>query len=265
MPSDLSAKIIGDIKKTGYPTELRASRLIQETGWFIEQNPSYLDENDHTSREYDIYAYRGDWGSKGSIHLGNYLLIECKREDKPWVFFRNVAGRSLDRPEYIKTSNLEILFGEKALLPYTEINSIFHYFDESIPLCSSYYVAMSGAQERQTIFKAIMSCMNATNFYTLKAPLRNSALIGIYFPLIVFEGELLCADIDNNVSVQPTQHLLLHLNYARRPERTRAYPSEYFQRYFIDVINIDYLQDYLHIVASEMSRLFEALNGNKAI
>jgi len=81
--------IIEDIQKTGYPTEITAASIMQANGWSVVHTPSFWDQEEQKSREIDIQAYR-QWPTQSkNWTMGVYLIAECKKSEKPWVFFYN--------------------------------------------------------------------------------------------------------------------------------------------------------------------------------
>ena len=88
----LENKILEELRKTGYPTEIVTASIMQNRGWGVLHNPSYLDDIELRSREFDVRAYR-QWRvealpeATNSLTIGVYLVCESKKSEKPWVFF----------------------------------------------------------------------------------------------------------------------------------------------------------------------------------
>jgi hypothetical protein len=80
-------KILQELQKTGYPTEIVSASLMQWRGWGVIHNPTYLDDSEDRSREFDIRAYKSFDFEDGRFSIGVYLITECKKSEKPWVFF----------------------------------------------------------------------------------------------------------------------------------------------------------------------------------
>jgi hypothetical protein len=83
--SDNTSDILKELHKTGYPTEIIAAAVMKRRGWAVVHNPTYVDDIEHRGREYDIHA--GRVYNDGPIQLGVFLAAECKKSEKPWVFF----------------------------------------------------------------------------------------------------------------------------------------------------------------------------------
>ena len=95
----LEDKILQEIDKTGYPTEIVCASAMQNRGWAVVHSPSYLDDLENRSREFDIRAYRTKRQDvRGhNYSVGIYLMTECKKSEKPWVFF-TTPERYLEEP-----------------------------------------------------------------------------------------------------------------------------------------------------------------------
>jgi hypothetical protein len=73
MSGSLEKKILEDMEKTGYPTEIMSASIMQGRGWEVTHKPSYWDEDERKSREFDIIAFRGK-------KIQNIYLAACRRE-----------------------------------------------------------------------------------------------------------------------------------------------------------------------------------------
>jgi hypothetical protein len=132
----LEKDILEELKKTGYPTEVVSSSIIQQFGWGITHNPSYLDDIEKCSREYDIRAYKA-WNFstlENDRRLGVFLLAECKKSAKPWVFFTTNESHSRDKLGEFFNTTQEWLFSTRsssfARLPDDLLRERHHYFQK---------------------------------------------------------------------------------------------------------------------------------------
>jgi len=81
--------------------------------------------------------------------------------------------------------------------------------------------------------------------------------VNIYYPLVIFQGSLYSASLKNN-------HLTLrkskHIQFRKELFLPRTNEVEKYQ---IDVINEEYLPDYLKIINSEMERVKKVLQRQR--
>src|SRR5947208_2381896 len=95
----LEQSMIDELQKTGYPTEIVSASIMQQRKWAVIHNPSYLDDNEDRSREFDIRAYheKSFGHSEATFAIGTYLVTECKKSEKPWVFFTTAEQHQSSR------------------------------------------------------------------------------------------------------------------------------------------------------------------------
>ena len=83
-------KIIKDLEKSGFSTELRARQIFIDSGWSVSAGYGYLDKDEDKSREIDIVATRVlglKHGDKKYTHSEFHVCGEVKKSEKPWVVF----------------------------------------------------------------------------------------------------------------------------------------------------------------------------------
>jgi hypothetical protein len=90
MSADLVAKIIKDLKKSGFSTELEVRKLLIDSGWHVNASFGYLDKDEDKAREIDIIATNVEnlrYGDKTFAHTEFHICGEIKKSDRPWVVF----------------------------------------------------------------------------------------------------------------------------------------------------------------------------------
>lgn len=267
----LEKQIVTELQKTGYPTEIVSATVMHQRGWGIIHNPSYLDDVEGASREFDIRAYRG-WHftvGKSTFTVGAYLISECKKSEKPWVFFvtpesyrrarygRLIKGQMADKQIFADGDHSDSFITDESL------RTFHHYFQRST-LARTFYEPFK-SQERshapQMIYSAIMSCIKATLFH--QQDQLSARWLKIYYPLIIFNGKLFEAQVDSdkNISLAASQHVQLSLSYML-PQRI-LYGSvwEGQQEFIIDIVQEEYLEQFLQLVEDEHAILAEKLRS----
>jgi len=88
--NDGKKNIIENINKTGFPLELRVSKVLEDNKYLDSNNLYYIDEDEGKGCEVDMRAlknFKFNTGGK-NYFIRHCLLIECKRSaEKPWVVF----------------------------------------------------------------------------------------------------------------------------------------------------------------------------------
>jgi hypothetical protein len=253
----LETAILSDIKKTGFPTEIVCSGVIQQDGWGVTHNPSYLDDIESRSREYDIRAFKS-WpvNSLESIDraLGVFLLIECKKSEKPWVFFTTDSSDDLLYPTRIFHSTTDWLFptdnNQFRRLPDELLRGCHHYFHSKRFARTFYEPFKNQDGSAQLIYSAVMSAIKATLFHEQGEKKQRWATI--YYPIIIFNGNLFEAIVSsiNKIELISTQHIQLSFNYIL-PSSPSTSIWQNQKVFLVDVVHEDYLSSFLQTIDEE--------------
>ncbi len=265
----LKEKIIDEIGKTGFPTEIRSASILEQKGWGILHNPSYIDDTENISREFDIRAYK-KWSfsvASTQYNIGTYLIIECKKSEKPWVFFTTPEKYQFTRLgdiikwKYLDKKIFSDLYSSVSYISDTSLKEYHHYFQKPY-LARTYFEPFKNQSKNEAslmIYTAIMSSIKATLFH-LKEPIPENWL-HLYYPLIIFSGELFEANIDteNKLQVNEAPHIQLSFSYMI-PQSEPTYSIWEGQRKFIiDLIRENYIEEYLRIIEEEHVVLRDSL------
>jgi hypothetical protein len=136
--------LVASIEHSGYPLQgIVAAKLLDRFG--VTEEWGYRDRDTGEHRTLDIYAYR-KLRENSVAETSRLLLIECKRSNSAFVFFRSVVDRPLaDFPavvgllrDYVEVSEPQrrrthfVSIGE--VLGLKDVNSV--KFDP--PLCSAF-------------------------------------------------------------------------------------------------------------------------------
>lgn len=267
----LEERILDEIRKTGYPTEIISATLMQQRGWGVLHNLSYLDDVEGRSREFDVRAYRS-WAIKGPTQtfvIGAFLIAECKKSDKPWVFFTTrdehrsasdlllIKARSL--PAHIFWSDVA---NEPAIIPEDKLRRIHHYFGRN-NIARTYFEPFKGlekADRAQMIYTAVLSATKATLFHLKERAWEN--FLPIYYPVVIFNGDLFEARVESetNITLERTNYVQLAHHYIEPARANLANGSGKQHEFLVDVVHVNYLDEYLTTVENEhadLARLLE--------
>ncbi len=264
---DLKSKIIEELDKTGYPTEIVSASLLQRAGWGVLHNPSYLDKMEQTSREFDLRAYKSKSFPSGggtTFSIGEYVIAECKKSEKPWVFFvtpEDLNSEGLDArinavkwKASVRNQPWDPISGK--LLSAERFSEIHHYFQLN-ELARTFYEPFKKfekSENSQMIYSAVMSCVKATLFHYQDIEFDRWLLI--YYPLIIFSGRLFKAEVaeGKQISLNEANHILLAFNYIDASQKSR-FTWENQHRFIIDIVQEDYLPSYIQILDNELNNL----------
>lgn len=265
----LEERIVEELQKTGFPTEIVSANILEQRGWTVTHNPSYLDPNEETSREHDIYAHRS-WITQGIEYpyfLTVQIIVECKKSDKPWVFF-TVPRRGARSP------SLRIRSGKHRGFPRhskgnTEIDGdfeAFHHYFASGKVARTYHEPFKGREQAdrgQVIYAAVLAVTGATLFRDFESDVDGFTTIS--YPVIIFEGPLFEAEIDNakKISVRRADHICLSYSFID-PKDSSDSPGDRLRMllgtsgsFTIDVVQADYWEQFLAVIEQEHQTLFD--------
>lgn len=194
---ELTKKVIKEIEKSGFPLELRVSRLLEKNDYFLAHNTYYVDQDEGKGREMDLRALKNfEW------HLGHVvrhcLIVECKKSEKPWVIFTSVEtpyDRKVDEiPRGGSDPKNKLGSGEAEGIK--EIHPFANYKRRG----RSYFEPFRKSGEQKNIFGALTTSAKAT--IATQGFATGERSVCFYYPLVVFQGNLYEAYLDNNSDVQ---------------------------------------------------------------
>ncbi|NGZ75733.1 hypothetical protein [Saccharibacillus alkalitolerans] len=236
---EIIEKIKAEVNKTGFPLELRVSKLLKSRGYFVNHSAYYIDEDEGKSREIDILSHSNrkfkDEESNQDVYVRNILAIECKKSDnKPWVFLSSEIDE-YDDPE------LEELFvwnfGD--LKPFSLISTInikeAHPFKHYKYRARSFFEAFKGSETGETIFKALTASVKASLFDG-KEKMKDD--ICIYYPMVIFDGRMFQAILDesNEINVSEVNSVLFTFKYKS---------LNHAKTLIIPILREDYVEEFL--------------------
>lgn len=270
----LIEKIRKDVDKTGYPTEILTASLLDQTGWKTVLSPSYKDGVSGISREFDVRAYRQYLVAQESnrVTLGIYLMMECKKSDKPWVFFTTPAegereshrhpGQLIQSPSghygNVFWSNLA---ETEPVVRNDDWQSFHHYFN-SIQWAHNYYEPFKNLEKADRsvqIHTAIQSVVNATGFYMSEHDVSDQ-WIRVFYPVIVFDGHLFEAVVrsPSDIDILPAQHVVLKHRFIPEPTWPNQRGIEE-KTMLIDVVSAAFISEYSTLIDRQSYTMFELL------
>jgi len=267
---ELENRIVKELEKTGFPTEIVAASLMLARGWGVAHNPSYLDDLEHRSREFDIRAYRTKRKviATRNYSVGIYLMTECKKSEKPWVFFTTpepyleeplgqVIHWSLgNRQPFTNRTNFSAFISDSTL------KGFHHYFTRD-RLARTFYEAFKNNEKTgssQVIYSAVMAAIKASLF--LENEPAEQTWLRIFYPLVVFSGDLFEAEVgrDKEITLSRSRHVQLSFSYSvpRLRDDEISEISEFIEDEFVieraftvDIVHEEYLDAFLEVIEKE--------------
>ena len=273
---ELERKILKDIAKTGYPLEIRASLVLEEQGWTVTHNPAYLDPEEQKAREIDINAVRawqvGAPGSPRHVLLCS-LFVECKRSEKPWVFFvtpvRQMERSGREVRYHTGIENLVEGSGAAGdcVLDIDFLQSLHPHFRLESRARTYYepFRQQGKAERSQAIFGALSAAMKAllddtARFQRITDEQRVLQWLTLFwYPVVIFSGRMYEATVPltGDIQLVPSSHVQVAFNHIPRGAQPGADP----ERFVVDVVEESFLEAYLSSQAAFHSAAAEKLNS----
>ena len=249
MNKELIKKIIDDLEKSGFSTELQARKIFQDSGWSVNAGYGYLDKDENKSREIDILATR----VKSSKHQGKsfvysefHVCAEVKKTEKPWVVFDQQTNPALLGCAWNNLISVINLPASPSRFAQT--------LQERSPIKINGWVA-SGIHESfknpdqpSRWYSSFVSVAKASEFYFENCPdgekqtdniLENPCEIHFIQPLVILSGQLYRAILaqTGEIEITETQAASFRFDY-----RSKNYER---QNYRIDLVTLSGLETYL--------------------
>ena len=122
-------KIIKDLQKSGFGSEMRAIREFLSRKWYCTGNFSYFDKDAQISREGDLHASRRrlkDLGSRNYVIFWFHIAGEVKKSDNPWIVFKQPI-----REVRVTDAYNNLIFFKH--LPFSYVNLVEPLTEHSLP------------------------------------------------------------------------------------------------------------------------------------
>lgn len=274
------SKIKAAIAKTGFPLELRVSRLLDMSGFYIAPNLYYIDADEEKGREIDLRALKNiRTHEPGRPWIRYALMVECKKLDRPWVVLTSPRARYDKWIDEVDFRGL--MRGKEQLqrLPWHEdlelpdLAAVHPYFTREM-LGRSFFEAFRSSKESEDeaegqtgagatnaqsrsaqtweasrIFGAIATSVKAT--LAMHADQFGGApgqSICFYYPLVVVDGLLFEGYLEGDeVEVKEVDSTIVSFFYAS--------PKYGHHKFAVPIVRFGVLQEFL----TQMDTAHEAL------
>lgn len=269
MDKSLKDKIIEDLKKTGFGSEMKALKIFHSLEWKAEAGRHYFDKDENISREFDISAYScANLYSKNILCASNFFHIcaQVKKSDKPWVVFRNplpryktlCAWNNIISSNYLpmKHPDLANVLSKNSLLikkgwravgiheAFKKPNAHSQWFDAFVTVCKACEDSYGKNSYNEGRQKSDNILENPTKF--------------IFFqPIVILDGKLIAADLDksNNIAFEEIDSAPFEFEFKTKNYNKRI-------SYRIDLVTIENLESYLELVMERQQEINKAIKKN---
>lgn len=258
---EISRKIIKDLEKVGFPTEIAISSQLEDAGWMVENGALFEDTEQNKSRELDIHALTVDFSlankiakikSGGENKLISHLIIEVKKSDKPWVFFDNGKPNWEELPEQNIKSEQDL----PTMFEHLEEFGLKSHRYKKAKFHKSNHVAFTKPSEPSSIYEVQMKIPKALLHFK-KRYAAGGYSTHLFTPVVVFEGQLWSATLNKNgkVNLKKVDYLFTYAGYLTKSGKKE---NSYEENQIYDVVTRDFFSNYLKMLEKDNKELYKA-------
>lgn len=249
-------KVLADIEKTGFPSELHVAQRLSERKWYVSNNVYYFDKDESKGREIDVSSYNSvqETNLKPEITVWTNLLIEVKKsKSKPWVIFTSPRGYTevggyalLNQMHHVdhRLLSLDQIEGHRPGAKTKRIGRV-----------SCLAFAKGGTSQ---ITDAVLSSTKASIHANEEADgiyRETSYDVVFHTPVVVLDGELFECYLDSKgrLEIHESTHIAFRQNYL----------SEHYKedRYHVDIVTMSAFGNYLRAHEKWARSVFDALSA----
>ena len=271
MTTDIQ-KIIGDIEKSGFLTELKVGQKLRSKGWEVSFGETYLDYDEKKSREIDIYAYKIKNNMKINFQLVFTIYVEIKYEPKnPWVIF--MTEDSMHDYKWIILHSGEAFRSEAGGAYFSDRISPNPLSRDDKKSGTAFHEAFKKSNSPSIIYKALIGASKAA-FHHMEESRRDKevekyspkeqVIHEFHIPIVIVSGELFEAHlVADNIEVQKAEWLPVKLNYSSK-NYTKT-NERWFRPYIANVSGlssfVDKLDQWIDFLYDNLSAGIEQLRA----
>jgi len=251
---EIIKKIREEIGKSGHPVSLKASFILNKKKWYVKNAPRYFDYDSKKIREIDIVAEKECPLVENSK---NVLIIECKKSNKPWVFFRQ--NKLNENVFSLNIGTMDVTDGAIYDWASEYIFKKHYYFKR--PCWSYFFVAFTDPESKKSkqIFEATEKVLDALMFYWEREEILYSKyklkkkVLTFFHPVVIVDGKLFDVLVkENETNISETRWISLLIEREMdEPLPVRLLHNPQYRKillskpYLVDIVTLDYFETFL--------------------
>lgn len=269
MDRELEKKVIEDLEKSGFSSELRAIRTFMSNGWSCTGFASYIDLDRDLVTGVDLIAWKDNFIRLKNLRYGVQFNInaEVKKSEKPWVVFKEMSDHVVD--DYL--NNLTYICG---LTPfdlrqsmamgsiYTKLGwrgyGIHESFKKPDAPSRSYSAFLNVCRSSETRLDACTAYYKELEQRSEKSnnpnPYKERVVI-LVKPIVILDGTLIAASVleSGEVSIGEVKFAPVEFHYRSKHCVKGVY--------LIDIVTLDALQEYIEMSEKRLHDIFDRVEA----
>jgi len=280
----LEEHLIKRIKKSGYPLEIEISNLLDKD-YVVFNTKYYFDEETKKGRDIDIYASPSYFDvDRKLVDLEKKLLpfklrteiaVECKKsETHAWVFYTSqnvklsgyhISGQvktSVPKRRTFSTDSFEWILQKCLTFHYRKFERVAIAYDEIKKKKLEKEKTKKDNSTRRELFEAINQLVKFTCYEIhqsfdriskLPKPSMYKAVILIFFPTIVFDGDMFEVTFDSGEpKLERKNHIILGTTY-------RCPYCQEVESFMFDVVHRSYFSEFMKILRADYTEVRKSM------
>ncbi len=267
MKMEQKNKIIEDLNKSGFASEMHVAKAFLDDGWKCQPGHFYLDLEENKYREIDISAYKV-YFKKNHILLEFHIYAEVKKSKTPWVVFtrERETPEGWSNPSVLSNVDFEA-YSLTDILSKTSLSKKYNWIGYGI------HESFKDPNQHNRWYKAAINSCKASSsaiasFYPEnKIPhpqmegeiepltMKSHGILVLTHPVIILDGILLRAFLDDNKEIVLEEIREAPLNFSFR---TKGHIRDHFR---IDIIQIDGINKYLKLLSNRYQIIKSTLDS----
>jgi hypothetical protein len=252
MNPDLHNKLLDDLKKSGFASELAVLSILKQDGWMSMGSTSYFDLDEKKIRAIDAHAFKVRINSAKTMQafLIYQLNVEVKKSERPWIVLRQDADFEDDH-DVIGDYQINHGLDQSAL---KELGAIIakHTIRENW-MGYSVHEAFKEPNETGRWYAAATAVTKATYRKRDEADDDSNSVAGIFHPIVVLDGLLLEAHVedDGDTHINEIPYAPMHFTFGSEAYKEKTYR--------IDLVTVAALPRYLQILNARIDAIYALL------
>jgi hypothetical protein len=259
-------KIVEDLKKSGFASELQAIRTCLSANWKCTGFATYFDKDQESIRSVDLRAWMErtvKLSDETHLDISIHIDADVKKSENPWVVFKEAHNRVRDN----YSQNLCYIsglppFSLRDVFPQHSIHtnsgwvgySVHESFKKPNESARSYAAFITVCKAAEATLQQNSAFYKEENQESKKLgiPLHNKAVI-LSKPVVILDGELLTASVSDEGAILVEEVKFAPLSFV--------FKSKHCEKgiYTLDIVTLNNLQEYLSLSEKRMNEIFEVM------
>ncbi len=269
MNPELEKKLIEDLEKSGFSSELRSIRTFLSCSWGCSGFANYFDQDEEKIRGVDLIAWKeGDEVLANGVFVRvEYLIVgEVKKSQKPWILFKEERSYIID--DYL--NNLVYLCDPNIPYKYKDAMAqdslykrfgwmaygIHESFKDPDAQARSYSALITVCKAAESILQTYSAGYREQEQHAKDSGERlTERILQFVKPIIILNGLLVAANLKENgeIALEEVKYAPIEFHFKSKGCRKGTY--------LVDIVTLDSLKEYIEISEKRRQSMFDRMKS----